>query len=803
MKNQLSSIKALFRFRIYTIINIIGLAVSVAATLIIVRYIHQELTVDHFCKNLDQLYILTAQRSNGGISIIDNTDRNNDPNFIDPMKNPEVEGYSYGISYKDDYIIYDEHRYRVNVLVTDSLFLQLMDYPVISGIKTIQRPDDAIITRQYAKHLWGDEDPLGRQFVSSAGYTLTIRGVVDEPDTKSSLQFDLITPVNQGKYMDWTRMGFCIARLAKGTELKSFNEKISKPQSLICFGHSPIQFRLLPLKELYFDKVVSSESSFFLRGNKEHITVLSIVACMLLLVGIFNFINIYTVIILKRAREFGVKKVYGASGIQIFSQIYMENVCMVAVSMLLIWTLIEVTAGVFASVYSIPVKPDLKFDISLSFILLFGLPFITSVYPFLRYNYSSPITSLRSVSVGGYSIVSRAVFLFVQYIITFCLIVVSLFFVRQLYTMLHADLGYQVKNIISCQFLSHDTQNRRYSSDEEWQKERDSERYKEQVIRQKMDACPLFVSWNYGKMPIHLEPQVDVEADNGEKHKMALMFADKKYMDMFGLKLKEGREWNDKDQFAQYKMIINETAKKLFRIKNIDEVLLQTNSRLWWSMGVDEGKNPPFQVVGVIEDFRTGHLSKGDAPLAILYNESDNPTDPLLATIAEGKRKEAVDFLKDLHDEVLGQGEFDYQFVEDEVKKLYNDDKRTTRIYVTFAGLAICVSCLGLLGLSLYDIRQRYREIALRKVNGATGKQIALLLVRKYLYILGAAFAVAIPLAYYIIQDYTKDFAVKAPIGIELFIAGFILTLVISLGTLLWQVCKAVRINPALIMKNE
>lgn len=803
MKNQLSSIKALFRFRIYTIINIIGLAVSVAATLIIVRYIHQELTVDHFCKNLDQLYILTAQRSNGGISIIDNTDRNNDPNFIDPMKNPEVEGYSYGISYKDDYIIYDEHRYRVNVLVTDSLFLQLMDYPVISGIKTIQRPDDAIITRQYAKHFWGDEEPFGKQFVSSAGYTLTIRGVVDEPDTKSSLQFDLITPANQGKYMDWTRMGFCIARLAKGTELKSFNEKISKPQSLICFGHSPIQFRLLPLKELYFDKVVSSESSFFLRGNKEHITVLSIVACMLLLVGIFNFINIYTVIILKRAREFGVKKVYGASGIQIFSQIYMENVCMVAVSMLLIWTLIEVTAVVFASVYSIPVKPDLKFDISLSFILLFGLPFITSVYPFLRYNYSSPITSLRSVSVGGYSIVSRAVFLFVQYIITFCLIVVSLFFVRQLYTMLHADLGYQVKNIISCQFLSHDTQNRRYFSDEEWQKECDSKRYKEQVIRQKMDACPLFVSWNYGKMPIHLEPQVDVEADNGEKHKMALMFADKKYMDMFGLKLKEGREWNDKDQFAQYKMIINETAKKLFRIKNIDEVLLQTNSRLWWSMGVDEGKNPPFQVVGVIEDFRTGHLSKGDAPLAILYNESDNPTDPLLATIAEGKRKEAVNFLKDLHDEVLGQGEFDYQFVEDEVKKLYNDDKRTTRIYVTFAGLAICVSCLGLLGLSLYDIRQRYREIALRKVNGATGKQIALLLVRKYLYILGAAFAVAIPLAYYIIQDYTKDFAVKAPIGIELFIAGFILTLVISLGTLLWQVCKAVRINPALIMKNE
>lgn len=179
---------------------------------------------------------------------------------------------------------------------------------------------------------------------------------------------------------------------------------------MIGFSHSPIQFRLFPLKELYFNKVVSSASGFFLRGNKEHVIVLSVVACMLLLVGIFNFINIYTVIILKRAREFGVKKVYGASGIQVFSQIYAENLCMVATSMLIIWMLIEVTAGLFATVYSIPVKSDLKFDLLLSLIILFGLPLITSIYPFLRYNYSSPITSLRSVSVGGHSIVSRAFF---------------------------------------------------------------------------------------------------------------------------------------------------------------------------------------------------------------------------------------------------------------------------------------------------------------------------------------------------------------------------------------------------------
>lgn len=268
-----------------------------------------------------------------------------------------------------------------------------------------------LLPGKYAWHIFGDEDPIGKQLTSSSGSVLTIRGIVDEPSTKASLQFDLIAPVNQGKYTDWSRMGFCMVRLTNGTDLKKYNEKISKPQSLICYSLSHT-VRLTPLKGLYFNKIVEPSAASFLRGNINHVTILTVVACMLLLVGVFNFINIYTVIVLKRAREFGVKKVYGASGFQIFIQIYVENIYMVAAALLIIWMLIETSAGIFASVYAIPVKPDIVFDLSLSLILLFVLPLVTSVFPFLRYNYSSPITSLRSVNAGGNSIVSRAVFLF-------------------------------------------------------------------------------------------------------------------------------------------------------------------------------------------------------------------------------------------------------------------------------------------------------------------------------------------------------------------------------------------------------
>lgn len=801
MKIQLSAVKTIFRFKAYTFINVIGLAVSVAASLIIVRYIHQEVTVDHFCKDLNQLYVLTVQESNGSTSIIDNENQNNDPNFIDPLKHPEVEKYSTCISFGEDYVMVGQHRYQANVLVTDSVFLQLMDYPTISGIKTIQRPDDAIISQKYARHIFGTEDPLGKQFVSSVGILHTVRGVVGEPSTKFSLQFDILVPIDQSR---WSRMGFSIVRLVVGTNLQEYNEKVSKPQSLISYCKRPIQYMLLPLKDLYFNQTVRTPTNSFLRGSRDHVTVLSIVVCMLLLVGFFNFINIYTVIMLKRAREFGIKKVYGANGFQIFFQIYMENIYMIAASLLLIWMLIEVMAGAFVAVYDIAVKSNITFDISLSLILLFGLPLITTVYPFMRYNYSSPITSLRSINVGGNSIVSRALFLFIQYVITFCLIVVSLFFVRQLYTMLHADLGYHSKDIISCQFLSQsdDIFNKVYTSTEERQKVRDEWLNKVQIIKQKMDACPLFVSWEYGNAPINLEPDREVEC-NGEKHNIVVMRINKRYMDMFGFKLKEGREWDHTDQYEQYKLIINETARKMFCINHIDEASLQTESRLWWGKVPNFEDNPPFQVVGVIEDFRTGHLSKSNVPLAIMYYEEGSPTDPLMAAITDGKRKEAINFLRELHAEVMGKSDFNYTFVEDEIEKMYDEDKRITRIYISFAGLAICISCLGLFGLSLYDIRQRYREIALRKVNGATGRQIALLLMRKYLYILGTAFVLATPLAYYMINDYTKDFVVKAPIGVGVFVIGFILTLLISLGTLLWQVQKAVRLNPAMIMKND
>jgi ABC-type antimicrobial peptide transport system permease subunit len=153
--------------------------------------------------------------------------------------------------------------------------------------------------------------------------------------------------------------------------------------------------------------------------------------------------------------------------------------------------------------------------------------------------------------------------------------------------------------------------------------------------------------------------------------------------------------------------------------------------------------------------------------------------------------------------EVYGASDFEYSLVADKVNELYQEDKRVASIYTLFSCIAVLIICLGLFGISLFDIRQRYREIAIRKVNGAGLKDLYRLLFRKYLLVLGASFVVAAPLAYYLINRYTVDFVLKAPIGFGIFALALVLITIITVGTLWWQIRKAASIDPAVVMKTE
>ena len=207
-------------------------------------------------------------------------------------------------------------------------------------------------------------------------------------------------------------------------------------------------------------------------------------------------------------------------------------------------------------------------------------------------------------------------------------------------------------------------------------------------------------------------------------------------------------------------------------------------------------------VQAVVSDFYSGHVSEGVKPILFLVDD-ENMDGTVALTVQKGKEKEVIDYLGNMVKEMTGSSDFVYSWLQDEVDALYDDDRRLTIIYNIFALVGILVCCLGLFGISLFDIRRRYREIAIRKAHGAGMKDLYQLLFKKYLAILGASFVVAVPIAYWLIHQYTADFVMKAPIGMGIFVLALLLVAVISMGTLYWQIRKAANIDPATVMKTE
>lgn len=214
--------------------------------------------------------------------------------------------------------------------------------------------------------------------------------------------------------------------------------------------------------------------------------------------------------------------------------------------------------------------------------------------------------------------------------------------------------------------------------------------------------------------------------------------------------------------------------------------------------------NPSCEIVGVIKDFNIRHLSQLTQPVVIYYDDTSiGGVYTVTASYKHANRAEVIEFLRNVYEESTGRTDFEYTLIEDVLEKIYREDRQVVNIYTLFAGVAIFISSLGLLSISLFDIRQRYREIGLRKVNGAQATDIYPLLIKKYLSVLAIATLISIPVSWGAITLYLQDFAHKAPITFDLFAIAVIITAIISLLIIIWQIHKAANVNPAEVVKTE
>ena len=789
MKTLKYSWRFLMRSKSYTIINLLGLAFSLACSIILMRYIHRELTVDTHCIDREHVYaICTNTEGNRGLSGL--KQYNYDTISID---NRFVEAMTTYIPLEKDYVISGTNRIPARCLVTDSVFFQLFHYPIVQGKLSLTTPQSALLTEKYARKIFGNENPIGKVLRYSNGKDITVEGIVGEPECKTTINFDIILSSKLSQH--WERMNTELYRFLPGTDINAINKTGSVPRYINDpkYDTRTHTFSLISVKDIYWDgSLTDREPAMFLSGNHSHLIILSGVCLLLLLTGILNFINLYLVALLRRGKEYGLKKVFGVCGKTLFANIWIENTLLVLSALLVSWLIIEIMSAPTEYLFDIHFSYT-AFDGWLSASILLLLPVITSIYPYIKYNYTSPILSIRSIGVQSHSKHFRMFFLGAQYIITFLLVVLSLYFNRQLGMLLNTEPGFRTKNIMNVNLVYESKDFSSYTYESMQQR-----RQRVMQLDNELNACPFIELYEPSNENI-LTPTFGTNYLNnkGEKVFLNIHYATPAFFKLYDIKVIEGEIPDINKENRRTVFVVNKAALKALGYTSINGVgVIEENQK---RANANASLQP---IVAVVEDYFEGHLTSGIKP-TIYPVGARFSGDLYQIAYTPGKKKEVIDFLRNLEYKVYGSEDFEYTFLEDDIKAMYTQDRQTATIYSIFAGMAIIISSLGLLGISLFDIRQRYREIAIRKVNGASAKDLYRLLFRKYITVLIIAFVIAIPLAYYLINTYTQDFAVRAPVSIDIFIISLLLVIIISLGTLAYQIQKAAYINPTQIMKTE
>ena len=792
MKTLKYALRFLIRSKSYTLINLLGLAFSLACSIILMRYIHRELTVDTHCVDRENIYgVETMMEGNRSLSSVDN--ERHDSICIDEST---VEARARIIMVENEYVVYQGHRYIGHVIAADSTYFDLFPFQAIQGNLSLSNPESALLMEGFAKRIFGKENPIGKVLRYSNGKDIVVAGVLKEPTNKRSLQFDMILPT--GLCQSWGRVPTDFLRFTSDDAIQQANLSGQYPRYVnphaTQWDTRKFTFSLIPLKEAYWNQSLMYQTAPIMgvSGNSSHLYILSAICFLILLAGVINFVNLYLAIMQKRSKIYMLRRVFGADGKALFKHIYTENFLLIASALLVAWLLIEISQVPIGQMLDTTFSYT-PFDAWISMGILGLLPGMVSVYAFWQCWRKLPIASIRGIEITSHRIGSRMLLLFTQYVMTFLLVIVAFYFNNHLRHLLNTPPGFRTEGIIEAKLIYESLDEVSYTP--EGRKARMERLEKTNHL---LNQCPDIEQWTTSAWSIlGFDYKLNFSKEDGETYQLNQMIVTPEFLEIFDIPVLEGNIPKiGNNDYAQY-LIANRSAMKTLGYTSCENATLINEN-----MRRRRPQSAPSKIEAVVEDYFDQHISMGIRPT--IFNITRNyPSDVYQIACRPGKVEAVIDYLKNVEKEVYGASDFEYSLVADKVSKLYQEDKRVAGIYTLFSGVAILIICLGLFGISLFDIRQRYREIAIRKVNGAGLKDLYRLLFRKYLTVLGASFVVAAPLAYYLIYRYTADFAVKAPIGIGIFALALLLISLISMGTLWWQIRKAANIDPATVMKTE
>jgi len=801
----LIALRNIRRSKSYSLINILGLSLGVGCCLLLTLYIQDELSYDRHHEHLDDLYRITTRfESDMGI----NSQGSVSPPIAMAVREevPEIASAARVLNppgVVQSLIRYEDNTfYEIDGLLADSTVFDVLTYKFIEGSpkKALIDPNTVVINDKLAQKLFGTESALEKIISISQGNTpvnFKVTGVIQD-NTRTHFHANFLISMTSDGWAanmrssdmanEWSGQNFIptYVKLVPGHNKDNVIKKIN--QVLVKHGAEAMKamgmkknLGLEPVKDIYL-KAEGAQSQ-----RITYIYVITSIAAFILLIACINFMNLSTARATKRANEIGVRKVMGAIRSSLITQLLGEAMIIVLISILLSIVFVQLALPYFNQLtdktISFGSENIFYFSIALVVItLITGL--LAGSYPAFYLSSFQPAQVLKGKStIGNASGWLRRSLVVFQFMIAIVLVCGMVIISQQLNFMQTENLGFDSRAKIILPLRSG-------SARDNYSTLRD-ELVKNSSIHRVSGANYLPGSAILNDMSFYMDGgNMDIAVNNRRNT------IDHGYMELLGIKLLAGRYFTDNYSQETGKVIINATSAKRFGMT--PEQMVGRALHFDW-----QGKQNHFEVIGVMEDYHQTSLKQEIRPIMFQMTAEPKGIRFVIADVDAEKFASTLESVEQTWKSLISDTPFEYSFLDENIQKQYDEDRKVSHIITIFSVIAMFISCLGLYGLSAYMAERRFKEIGVRKVMGARVDQIVRLMSTEFIKLVIIAFVIAVPIAWYAMNKWLEGFAYKIPITISVFIYAGLAALLIALLTVSFESVKAASADPVKSLRNE
>jgi len=807
-KNYLKiALRNLRRQKLYSFINIFGLSLGVACCLLILLFVEHEWSFDKFHRKADRLFraVIVEHKIDGGVGKMAYQPLPLGPTLKDEF--PEIEK-TVRIFTGGGAVSYGDKHFAEGFIFTDPDFFEVFDFTLLQGepAKVLADPNSIVITRRLAEKYFGAENPIGKLLITKnwrGQVDVVVSGVAENPPNNSSLQFDLVMHIT--KYPQYERNltrwrnfnGSVYVLLKGGAESEALEGKFApvvnkywgdmrqedQERGVLAKGDDALQLRLQPIADIHLDTSVGSSPEPI--SHPMYAMLLAGIAILVLAIACINFITLSLGRSTSRSKEVGVRKVLGAFRKQLAGQFWGEALLLSTLAFLLGLVLAEL----FLPVFNQFAQKDLAltqlsqgwaFAAMLGLLPLIGL--LAGSYPAAFLSRFQPVTVLKgTLKLRQKSFFTRLLIVF-QFGLAIFLIVGAIFIARQQHFIAACQLGYNPEHVIAINSFGG-------ASDEG---EKRMLRLREALAghrQQVLTVTGTSAAFNKGW---------DLNSFNHEgTERSAFIFrVDYDYLDMLGIQLTTGRNLSrDLSADVLNAVIVNEA---LVQEYGWQEPIIGRRLSGW-----NEKKAPGGPVViGVVKDYHFLSLHRRIQP-AVLLMDPEFTINDILVRVSASNIPATLKLIEEKWRAVAPNTPFDYTFVNEDIQRQYEIDRRWQKIISYSTVFAVMLACLGLFGLATLAASRRTKEIGVRKVLGASVAQLAKLLSSEFAVMVLLANLIAWPAAYFAVSKFLQNYAYRIDLSWWVFALGGGLALLIALATVSTQAIKAALANPVDSLRYE